>query len=207
MKNYTAEEKLRLYEELTAANTTFDDNLLVGTDTKEESMIIKGLSYSYQPQGFLGTTVSLRSCIELNQLSIAKILYRLGQVPTKEDLGSSYSLLHLVAMYNRPEFIHLLVKHGLDVNQRGGKMGMTPLHEAVRTGNFDVTLALLDCGADLEAKTQRAASVQAYTPLEFAILGPAMTPKILSLFLERGATYGHTTQSKQWLPNAPELFA
>lgn len=51
------------------------------------------------------------------------MLLKLGQVSVKEDVGSSFSLLHLAAMYNRPDFFHLLVKHGLDVNQRGGEMG------------------------------------------------------------------------------------
>ena len=204
MQTYLAEERLRLAKELTEGITNTDDNMLVGTGTKEESMIIKGLSYFYQTQGILGTTVSLRSCIELNQLWIAKMLLKLGQVSVKEDVGSSFSLLHLAAMYNRPEFIQLLVKHGLDVNQRGGEMEMTPLQEAVRTGNFKATLALLDCGADLEAEIRKASSGQAYTPLEFAILGPTIAPKILSLFLERGAKYGNTTQSKQWPPNAPK---
>lgn len=114
----------------------------------------------------------------------------------KEVVGSSFSLLHLAAMYNRPGFVHLLIKHGLDVNQRGGEMGMTPLHEAVRTGNFEAALGLLDRGADLEAKIKDTSSRRAYTPLEFAILSPSRAPKILSLFLERGAKYGHTTQSK-----------
>ena len=177
--------------------------MLVGTGTKEESMLIKGLSYSYQPRGVFGITVSLKSCIEFNQLSIAEMLLKLGQVSVKEDVGSSFSLLHLAAMYNRPDFVHLMVKQGLDVNQRGGEMGTTPLHEAVRTGNFEATLALLDCGADLEAKIQNTSSSRAYTPLEFAILSPTTAPKIVSLFLERGAKYGHTTQSKQWPPNSP----
>lgn len=204
MQNYPTEEKLRLEEELTEALTNIDDNMLVGVGSKEKSMIIEGLSYSYQTQGILGTTVSLKSCIELNQPSIAKMLFKLGQVSLKEKVGSSFSLLHLAAMYNRPDFIHLLVKHGLDVNQRGGEMEMTPLQVAIRTGNFEATLALLDCGADLEAEIQKSSSVPAYTPLEFAILSPAIAPKILSLFLERGAKYGHTNQSKQWPPNAPE---
>lgn len=203
MQKYPAEERLRLGEELAEAITNTDDNMLVGTGTQEESMLIKGLSYSYQPRGVFGITVSLKSCIEFNQLSIAEMLLKIGQVSVKEDVGSSFSLLHLAAMYNRPDFVHLMVKHGLDVNQRGGEMGTTPLHEAVRTGNFEATLALLDCGADLEAKIQNTSSSRAYTPLEFAILSPTTAPKIVSLFLERGAKYGHTTQSKQWPPNSP----
>lgn len=181
---------------MTEAIINIDDNMLVGRGTEEESMVFKGLSYSYRTQGILGMTVSLKSCIELNQPSIAKLLLKLGQVSVREDVGSSFSLLHLAAMYNRPVFIHLLVKHGLDVDQRGGEMGMTPLQEAIRTGNFEATLALLDCGADMEAKIQRGFPLPAYTPLEFAMLGPAIAPKILSLFLERGAKYGHTTQSR-----------
>lgn len=204
MHKYPEAERLRLWEELTEANTKIDYNMFVGLGITEESMIIKGLSYFYQPQGILGMTVSLKSCIELNQLSIAKMLFKLGQVSAKEEVGSSFSLLHLSAMYNRSDFIHLLVKHGLDVNQRGGEMRMTPLHEAIRTGNFEATLALLECGADLEGKIQRASSGPAYTPLEFAILSPAISPKILSLFVERGAKYGHTSQSKQCPPIGPE---
>ncbi|KAL8646235.1 MAG: hypothetical protein Q9226_006953 [Calogaya cf. arnoldii] len=129
------EEILRLEEELTEAFTNMDDNILVGADTKEQSMIIKGLLYP------------------------------------------------------------LFVEHGLDVDQRGGEMAMTPLHEAMRTGSFEATLALLNHGADLEVKIRAASFARAYTPLEFAIMGPAIVPKILTLLLERGAKYGHTTQS------------
>ncbi|KAL8890653.1 MAG: hypothetical protein Q9215_002234 [Flavoplaca cf. flavocitrina] len=172
-----------------------DDNMLVGTGTEESSMIIQGLSYSYQPQGILGATVSLKSCIEFNRPSIARMLLRLGQVSVHEHIGSSFSLMHLAAFYNHPDFIHMLVEHGLDVNQRGGEKCMTPLHEAIRTGNFEATFALLNRGADLEADIQPLSFVRGFTPLEFAILGPAISPKILSLLLERGARYGHDTRS------------
>lgn len=176
-----------------------DHNMLVGTGTKEESIVIRGLSYSYLTQGILGATVSLKTCIELNQPLTARLLLKLGQASVKEEVVrySTFSLLHLAAMYNRPDFVHLLVKHGLDVNQRGGGMEMTPLQEAIRTGNFEATLALLDCGADLEAKIRRVPSVRSFTPLEFSILGPAIAPKVLSLLLERGAQCGHTNLSKQ----------
>ena len=177
-----------------------DDNMIVGTRTEESSMIIQGLSYSYQPQGILGATVSLKSCIELYRQSIARTLLRLGQVSLHEHIGSSFSLMHLAALYNHPDFIHLLVEHGLDVNQRGGKMCMTPLHEAIRTGNFEATFALLNHGANLEAEIQQLSFVRGFTPLEFAILGPAISPKVLSLLLERGARYGHNTRSKQRSP-------
>lgn len=182
-----------------------DHNMLVGTGTKEESMVIQGLSYSYLTQGILGTTVSLKFCIELNQPSIARLLLKLGQVSVKEEVVrcSTFSLLHLAAM---PDFVHLLVKHGLDVNQRGGGMQMTPLQEAIRTGNFEATLALLDSGADLEAEIWRVSSVRSFIPLEFAILGPAIAPKVLSLLLERGAQYGHTNQSKQPAHNEPRKY-
>lgn len=182
-----------------------DHNMLVGTGTKEEAMTIHGLSYSYLTQGILGTTVSLKTCIELNQPSIARLLLKLGQVSVKEEVVrcSTFSLLHLAAMYNRPDFVHLLVNHGLDVNQRGGGMQMTPLQEAIRIGNFEATLALLDCGADLEAEIRRVSSVRSFTPLEFAMLGPAIAPKVLSLLLARGAQYGHTNQSKQPAHNEP----
>ncbi|KAL8997290.1 MAG: hypothetical protein Q9169_003382 [Polycauliona sp. 2 TL-2023] len=195
LRNYPAEDRLRLENELMETHTNIDNNMLVRADTKEASMIIQGLSHTYQPQGILGSSMSLKSCIELNQPSIARLLLHLGQVSVKEDVpGSSFSLLHVAAMFNRPEFIYLLVEHGLDINQRGGKMGLTPLLEAIRAGNYKATLALLDCGADMEAEIRKSSSVRAFTPLEFAILGPAIAPDILALLLERGARYGHSIQ-------------
>lgn len=182
---------------MTETNTHIDDNLHVGTGTKETSMIIQGLSYTYQPQGILGSSISLKSCIEFNQPSIARLLLSLGQVSVKEGVsGSSFSLLHLAAMYNRPDFVRLLVEHGLDIDQRGGEMGLTPLLEAIRAGSFEATVALVDCGANLEAEIRKNPSARAFTPLEFAILGPAIAPNILALLLERGARYGHSIQSK-----------
>ena len=60
--------------------------------------------------------------------------------------------------------IELLVRHGADVNQVTGVGGMTPLHMSARRGTTRIAEALLDAGADIEAKDK-----SGETPLRRAV--------------------------------------
>jgi ankyrin repeat protein len=60
--------------------------------------------------------------------------------------------------------VHALVRAGARVDADDGVTGATPLHMAARRGNAVVAKALLECGANLEARDRRGD-----TPLKRAI--------------------------------------
>lgn len=76
--------------------------------------------------------------------------------------------------------IELLLPHGADVNQVTGVGGMTPLHMAARRGTSSIAEALLDAGADIEAKDKKGE-----TPLRRAV-NCGQEPMV-RLLLSRGA--------------------
>lgn len=100
-------------------------------------------------------------------------------------------LFEAVALNDAAAAAHLVAADTELVNAVRGK-GMTPLHEAARLGHTRVVAALLDAGADAEARDLEHAG----TPLGWAVFyGHADTARIL---LERGAEsspkdrYGNT---------------
>lgn len=62
------------------------------------------------------------------------------------------------------EALELLIAHGADVNQVTGIGGMTPLHMSARRGTTGIARALLDAGANVEAKDKKGE-----TPLRRAV--------------------------------------
>ena len=77
--------------------------------------------------------------------------------------------------------VTLLLRHGADVNQTTGVGGMTPLHMAARRGTTKVAGALLDAGANLEAKDK-----SGETPLRRAV--NCGREGMVAFLLERGAS-------------------
>lgn len=78
------------------------------------------------------------------------------------------------------EVAAMLVERGAEVNGRSGPGRNTPLHSAARRGTLPIAIALLDAGADLEAR-----DAKGETPLRRAVncgQGP-----MVGLLLERGA--------------------
>jgi hypothetical protein len=87
----------------------------------------------------------------------------------RKDLGRS--TLHVVTDWpgyfrNGPAVVRLLVAAGADPNAAIGGDGETPLHWAASSDDVDVADALMDAGADLEA---RGGSIAAGTPLDNAV--------------------------------------
>ncbi len=76
--------------------------------------------------------------------------------------------------------VELLIRHGADVNQVTGIGGMTPLHMAARRGSTEVAEALLDAGADIEARDKGGE-----TPLRRAV--NCGKEGMVRLLLSRGA--------------------
>ena len=76
--------------------------------------------------------------------------------------------------------VQLLIEHGANVNQVTGVGGMTPLHMSARRGSTGVAEALLDAGADIEARDK-----SGETPLRRAV--NCDKERMVGLLLSRGA--------------------
>ena len=86
-------------------------------------------------------------------LRMVELLLRLGADPNAEAQG--HAPLYCVANECRvggSNVVRALVRAGARVNQPGGVKQCSPLHMAARRGNTEVAEALLECGADLNAK-------------------------------------------------------
>ena len=76
--------------------------------------------------------------------------------------------------------VELLVGHGANVNQVTGVGGTTPLHMSARRGTTGIAVALLDAGAEIEAKDKKGE-----TPLRRAV--NCGQERMVCLLLSRGA--------------------
>jgi hemoglobin len=78
------------------------------------------------------------------------------------------------------EVVETLVRHGAEVNARSGAGEQTALHMAARRGNTAVAGALLDAGAEIEAR-----DTKGETPLRRAV--NCRHQPVVRLLMERGA--------------------
>lgn len=106
------------------------------------------------------------------------ILLKLGADPNATDKFGHTPLYTLAN--SEGDGVQMLVKAGADVNAKERVKRCTPLHMAARRGNTRIAQALLDCGADLEAR-----DIAGDTPLRRAVnCGKA---NVAELLLRRGA--------------------
>jgi len=113
-----------------------------------------------------------------------RLLLEFGADVEARDAGGHNPLYRVANGQGREEegraAIELLIEHGADVNQVTGVGGMTPLHMSARRGTTRIAEALLDAGADIEAKDK-----DGETPLRRAVnCGQERTVRLL---LSRGA--------------------
>ena len=117
-------------------------------------------------QRYGGRTL-LHSAAGAGSLSTVELLLRLGADPNALDGGKHtplYCTGNECAGMESAEVVGALVRGGAQVDANDGVTGATPLHMAARRGNAVVAKALLDCGADLNARDRRGD-----TPLQRAI--------------------------------------
>lgn len=98
------------------------------------------------------------------------------------SIGQDATLLHASTKANRPESVSVLVRLGLSPNVRGGYDHGTPLHTAAWSDCVESARALLDNGADIEA---RSGKLHNNTPAGWAIV--AGSDKVFNLLMDRGA--------------------
>jgi ankyrin repeat protein len=113
-----------------------------------------------------------------------RLLLEFGADVNAED-GGGHNPLYRVANGAGPEEVGtaalaLLIAHGADVNQVTGVGGMTPLHMSARRGTTRIAEALLDAGAEIEARDKNGE-----TPLRRAV--NCNQESVVSLLLSRGA--------------------
>jgi len=131
---------------------------------------------------YAGRTV-LHAASAVGDLATVELLLRLGADPNVADAGGHtplYSAGNECKTAGGGHVVRTLVRAGANVNAAGGVQHCTALHMAARRGNVEVAAALLDCGADIEARDKRDD-----TPLQRAL--NCRKTKVAALLLSRGA--------------------
>ncbi len=116
-------------------------------------------------------------------LEFVGLLLQLGADPNALDAGGHTPLHALANERTTPggeEIVHALIHGGASVDLDLGVKRATPLHSAARRDNLEIARALLECGAELEARDSRGE-----TPLRRAVNCNKVA--VASLLLARGA--------------------
>lgn len=130
---------------------------------------------------YAGRTL-LHTAAGAGSLTTVESLLRLGADPNATD-GGSHTPLYCAGNECKSgggDVVRALVGAGAKVNANGGAKRCTALHMAARRGNVEVAAALLDCGADIEAR-----DTHGDTPLRRAL--NCRKSGVVSLLLSRGA--------------------
>lgn len=143
---------------------------------------------------YAGRTL-LHTAAGRGNVSIVELLLGLGADPNVGDNCGHTPLYYLGNECQTPDgwkLVQALVRAGADVNRRCGVKQCTALHMAARRGTVEVAKALLDCGADLEARDTRGD-----TPLRRSV--NCDKTEVAALLLSRGADI-HSEGSKGFTP-------
>ncbi|HEX3743388.1 MAG TPA: ankyrin repeat domain-containing protein [Bryobacteraceae bacterium] len=105
-----------------------------------------------------GGKTLLHAAAAAGSLGTVERLLQLGADPNALDGGRHtplYSTGNECASAESAEVVHALVRGGALVDAHDGVTGATPLHMAARRGNAIVAQALLECGANVQARDRR----------------------------------------------------
>ena len=98
-----------------------------------------------------------------------------------EEAGDGFFPLGLAAFFGHRGCVAALLARGADVHQRAANpLQVQPLHAAVVSGDSEIVRALIDAGADVDARQQAGV-----TPLMGAAAGGSV--ELVRLLLEYGA--------------------
>jgi hemoglobin len=131
---------------------------------------------------YTGRTL-LHGAAAAGSVQVVAMLLRLGADPNSMD-AEGHAPLYWVANARKggagEQVVRTLAAAGATVNAAGGVTRATALHMAARRGNVAVAAALLDCGADIEARDRRGD-----TPLRRAV--NCEQAAVAAFLLARGA--------------------
>ncbi len=125
----------------------------------------------------------LHEAAAVGSLSATELILRIGADPDARDGGGHtplYCLGNECGVERGGDVVRALVHAGADVNAHDGVKHCTPLHMAARRGTLAIAEALLDCGANIEARDS-----VGDTPLRRAVNCGKLA--LASLLLARGA--------------------
>jgi truncated hemoglobin YjbI len=137
----------------------------------------------------------LHEAAAAGNLTIVELLLSLGADPDAPDTGGHtplYAVGNQCAVGGGGAVIRALVQAGAGVNADDGVKHCTALHMAARRGNVEVAEALLDCGADIEARDSLGE-----TPLRRSVNCDKVA--VAALLVDRGADI-HSVGSKKLTP-------
>ncbi|KAK3260968.1 hypothetical protein CYMTET_30104 [Cymbomonas tetramitiformis] len=149
----------------------------------------------------------------------ARALLERGGADARAATSMGITPLSLVARTGRAELVHLLVKHGADVEDPDffARFGVSVLHSAAKEGSHHVVRALVESGADLEARDDEGSTALHKT----AEGGSAETSRTLIRMgadvhalngtkhsvLHLAASLGHVAQARVLLESGADLHA
>jgi hypothetical protein len=131
---------------------------------------------------FAGRTL-LHDAVARGAIRMAELLLDAGaDVHARQPTGHTplYCVANECSAPGAGALVRLLVKRGAKVDAADGVKRCTPLHMAARRDNVEAAVALLDCGADIEARDSLGE-----TPLRRAV--NCNKTAVASLLLGRGA--------------------
>ena len=140
-----------------------------------------GIDPALVQERYAGRTLLHEAAAQGNAAMVESLL-RLGADVDAKD-GGRHTPLYCVANEQRSggaDVVRLLVQGGADVNANDGAKRCTALHMAARRGNVEIAEALLDCGAELDARDRLGD-----TPLRRAV--NCRKVQVAALLIGRGA--------------------
>jgi len=138
----------------------------------------------------------LHAASAAGEVSMVELLLRLGVDPNVTDAGGHtplYSVGNECRMKTSVNVVRTLVQAGAKVDAQDGVKRCTALHMAARRGNVEVAEALLDCGANIEARDSLGD-----TPLRRSV--NCKKAEVARLLVSRGADV-HSKGSKGMTPS------
>ena len=128
-----------------------------------------------------GGRTLLQEAVGTGNLALVELLLSLGVDLNAGSHAALYSLAN-ECRTGGADIVRVLVAHGSDVNASENVKRCTPLHMAARRGSLEIAQALLDCGANIEARDSHGD-----TPLQRAINCRKL--QMAELLLARGARH------------------
>ncbi len=138
-----------------------------------------------------GYTALYLAC-DSGSLDIAKILVDAGanvNLKTNED----YSPLFNSVRSKNLLLVEYLLSKGAVIDEKNGKIGLTPLYKACYDGSLDIATVLVDAGADINLK-----STEGFAPLCVAVQNKHK--HIVEYLLTKGAIVDVKCGDRKWSP-------